>query len=51
MWSRLILPDCATCDVRKASSWKDRLCHPCRAEVQLLEELLAIESIEGDPQT
>lgn len=46
MW-RLILPDCRACDVRKASSWKDKLCHPCRAEAELLEEQYELEAI-GD---
>ena len=47
MW-RLILPDCVACVARKASSWKDRLCHPCRAEAELLEEQLALEAIGDD---
>lgn len=47
MW-RLILPDCGTCDVRKASSWGDKLCHMCRAEVELLEEMLTQDSATND---
>jgi hypothetical protein len=42
MWARLILPDCKACDVRKAASWRDRLCHMCLAEVQELEEVLSL---------
>ena len=37
MWSQT-LPDCATCDVRKAN-WQDRQCEMCKAEAQLLEEM------------
>ena len=50
MWARLILPDCKSCDVRKASSWLDRLCHICRAEILLLEELLAL-TLDPEPPT
>jgi hypothetical protein len=39
MWAFLILPDCRSCDVRKASSWADKLCVMCRAEIELLEGL------------
>lgn len=48
MWARLILPDCRGCDVRKAASWGDKLCHPCLAEVQMLEEMLTQDSTTDD---
>ena len=49
MWSQT-LPDCATCDVRKASSWLDKLCVICRAEILLLEGLLAL-TLDPEPPT
>ncbi|KJK11997.1 hypothetical protein UB48_26905 [Pseudomonas sp. 2(2015)] len=49
MWARLILPDCRACDVRKAASWKTRLCVICTAEVLLLEEALALNLDDENP--
>lgn len=49
MWARLILPDCRACDVRKATTWTERLCEMCRAEVLLLEEALALELGDENP--
>ena len=44
MWAFLILPDCRACDVRKASDWNDKLCVPCKAEVDDLEGLWDLPS-------
>ena len=43
---RLVLPECQTCDKRFAAGFDVKLCHICRAEVDMLKELLEREDAE-----